>query len=166
MELQVSAFIPALSFRQPWIWTIFECGKRTENRVWHRKFRGQFLIHASKGMTKDEFESCYRFALEVGTVPGKYQLDPPRKEDLQFGGIVGRARIDADPAPPAPALFGDDDPWHMEGQWGYPLSAVERLVDAAGKPAIIPWRGALGFFTVPAADLQTAMADGLHFREV
>lgn len=169
-------FIPALSFRQPWIWTIFECGKRIENRVWRRRFRGEFLIHASKGMTRGELEDGYMFARHVGTVPGKWRLDPPTKAELQFGGIVGRARIDGDPLLPRwPRSLLDDgitdpwritDPWHMTDQYGYPLSAVERLVDADGAPTIIPWRGELGFFSVSRADLAAAMDAGQRFISV
>jgi hypothetical protein len=46
----------ALSIRQPWAWLILNAGKDIENRDWPTHFRGRFLIHASKGMTHDEYE--------------------------------------------------------------------------------------------------------------
>lgn len=45
----------ALSIRQPWAWLIVHGGKDIENRSWHTKFRGRFLVHAAKGMTSNEF---------------------------------------------------------------------------------------------------------------
>jgi hypothetical protein len=47
----------ALSIRQPWAWLILHAGKDIENRDWPTKYRGPFLIHASKGMTRDEYET-------------------------------------------------------------------------------------------------------------
>jgi hypothetical protein len=44
----------ALSIRQPWAWLILNAGKDIENRDWLTRFRGPFLIHASKGMTRAE----------------------------------------------------------------------------------------------------------------
>src|SRR3990167_9411398 len=46
----------ALSIRQPWAWLILHAGKDIENRGWPTSFRGRFLIHASKGMTRAEYE--------------------------------------------------------------------------------------------------------------
>jgi hypothetical protein len=47
----------ALSIRQPWAWLILHAGKDIENRDWPTRFRGRFLIHAAKGMTRDEYEN-------------------------------------------------------------------------------------------------------------
>ena len=41
----------ALSIRQPWAWLIVNSHKHIENCDWPTKFRGRFLIHASKGVT-------------------------------------------------------------------------------------------------------------------
>lgn len=46
----------ALSIRQPWAWHILNSGKDIENRDWPTRFRGRVLIHASKGMTRAEYE--------------------------------------------------------------------------------------------------------------
>jgi len=38
----------ALSIQQPWAWAIIHGGKDVENRTWPTKFRGRFLVHASR----------------------------------------------------------------------------------------------------------------------
>ena len=48
-----------LSIRQPWAWLILNAGKDIENREWPTRFRGRVLIHASKGMTHDEWEDAW-----------------------------------------------------------------------------------------------------------
>ena len=49
----------ALSFRQPWLWSIFDLGKDVENRVWFTKYRGPILLHAAKSLPLNELESSY-----------------------------------------------------------------------------------------------------------
>ena len=76
----------ALSLRQPFAWLVVHGGKRIENRLWHlptRMVGVPFLIHAAKGMTKDEYREGSLMAAEIGVAV------PPR-EKLLFGGIVGR----------------------------------------------------------------------------
>lgn len=43
----------ALSIKQPWAYAILRKGKDIENRTWKTKFRGRFLIHASKSVDKN-----------------------------------------------------------------------------------------------------------------
>lgn len=50
--------IKALSIRQPWAWLILWAGKDIENRSRRFHFRGRFLIHASAGMTRNEYLRC------------------------------------------------------------------------------------------------------------
>ena len=52
----------ALSIRQPWATLILHGQKDIENRSWATRQRGQVLIHASKGMTRDEWEESIIFA--------------------------------------------------------------------------------------------------------
>ena len=59
----------ALSIRQPWAWMILYAGKDIENREWPTRFRGRVLIHASKGMTHDEWEDAWEFAHGSGASP-------------------------------------------------------------------------------------------------
>lgn len=131
----------ALSLRQPWAWLVVEGLKPLENRRWNTKRRGPFLVHAAKGMTKDDYTQAVDFARSVDPT-----IAIPLPGDLDFGGIVGRARI-VDVVPPCttePSLLWRpcEHPWHMGGQFGF------RLDDVAKTP-FVRCVGALGFFRVP-----------------
>lgn len=130
----------ALSLRQPWAWMVVHGGKRIENRRWNTRVRGPFLIHAAKGMTRDEYEGAVDFASDVNAA-----LVVPPFEAMQRGGIIGRARI-VDVVPPCHGdLFHHECPhaWHMEEQFGFVLEGVEAI-------PFYPLRGELGFFNVAA----------------
>lgn len=145
----------ALSLRQPWAAFVLHHGKRVENRRWNTLFRGEFLIHAAKGMTDDE----YRGALEMlDGVNGLQPVDVVPKETLQRGGFVGVARV-VDVVPPRPEiLIGqlglglvEHYPeelreggwrWHMREQFGFVLRDVRPL-------PFVPYPGSLNFFRVP-----------------
>lgn len=118
----------ALSIKQPWAWLIVHGGKDIENRSWHTKYRGRFLVHASKGMTRDEYTTAYQFALERGIT------DMPRFAELQRGGIIGSVEL-------VDSLDHSDSPWYM-GQKGYLLRDPQYL-------PFIPYPGQLHFFEVP-----------------
>ncbi len=129
----------ALSLRQPWAWVVIHGGKRIENRRWNTRFRGDLLIHAAKGMTREEYEDALDFAKGVDR-----SLLVPDPLDLPRGGIVGRAKL-VDVIPPCrPAAMlvePCEHSWHMPGQFGFVLEDVEPL-------PFRPMRGALGFFEV------------------
>src|SRR4051794_36490822 len=82
----------ALSVRQPWAWLIVNGFKPIENRDWPTRFRGKLLIHASKGMTKHEYEDC---ADLVAAIERRLEtkIPLPAFDDLERGGIVGEAEI-------------------------------------------------------------------------
>lgn len=120
----------ALSIRQPWAWLILHAGKTVENRSWPTKYRGPVLIHAGKGMTRAEYEDAADFAHFCCGV-NEMELF----ENLQRGGIVGRARI-------VDCVTASDSPWFV-GPFGFVLADVQPL-------PFRPFRGALGFFDVPA----------------
>lgn len=117
----------ALSIRQPWAWLIVHGGKDIENRSWHTKFRGRFLVHASQGCTKDEYAEAYRFARQIGILV-------PRLEDLERGGIIGSVEL-------VDSLDTSGSPWYM-GQKGFLLRDPKPL-------PFTPYKGRLGFFDVP-----------------
>lgn len=124
----------ALSLRQPWAWMVVNGGKGIENRKWNTARRGDFLIHAAKGMTRKEYFAALEFARHVAP-----ELDVPPMADLMYGGIIGRARI-VDVHPPCAA--GEcTHPWHMAGQFGFVLAEVQPLL-------FHPLVGSLGFFKV------------------
>lgn len=116
----------ALSIRQPWAWLILNAGKDIENRDWPTSFRGRFLIHASKGMTRDEYENGL---LTLEDIDSRIQLPPFEK--LERGGIVGTAMLTA-------CVRQSESPWFF-GIYGFELRDVMPL-------PFRPYRGALGFF--------------------
>lgn len=121
----------ALSIRQPWAWLIANGHKDIENRTWPTKFRGRVLIHASKGMTRAEYEDVEDF-LDDFT-----QITLPAFDVIERGGIVGVATITHCVPSNARASL-----WHMEGQFGF------QIADAKPLP-FVACKGALGFFDVP-----------------
>lgn len=123
----------ALSIRQPWAWLIMNAGKDIENRVWQTPVRGRILVHAAKGMTRDEFEDADDFAANIThnyDRIGKY----PVFEDLERGGIVGSVEI-------VDCVRASDSPWFV-GTFGFVLRDPRPL-------PFRPFKGALGFFEVP-----------------
>jgi len=122
----------ALSIRQPWAWLIVNDHKDVENRTWSTNYRGRVLIHAGKGMTRDEYDDALATALHVG-----YRGFFPPREQLDRGGIVGAATIVGCAHPDRRT-----SPWHMGGQYGFELACPKPIPFVACK-------GALGFFNVP-----------------
>ncbi|WP_321865680.1 ASCH domain-containing protein [Paraburkholderia tropica] len=126
----------ALSIRQPWAWLIANGHKDIENRTWSTKFRGPVLIHAGKGMTRDEYDFAKDFVFGGEGIPPELFFDLPEFNELERGGIVGIATI-TDCVPPALAK----SPWHIDGSFGF------QIADA--KPTqFLPCKGALSFFDV------------------
>lgn len=66
-----------LTIKQPWATLIMQGDKRFEFRSWNTKYRGEFLIHAGKGVDK---EAMIRLK--------KYLPD-----EIPFGKILGKATI-------------------------------------------------------------------------
>lgn len=81
-----------LSIRQPWAWLVANGWKNIENRTWPTGFRGRFLIHAAKGMTRAEYDACLLFVMSTGMTIWKAlpMFDSPQ---LCRGGIVGEAEL-------------------------------------------------------------------------
>lgn len=122
----------ALSIRQPWAWLIANGHKDIENRTWPTQFRGRVLIHASKGMTKAEYEDADDFLDYIES-----DLALPSREQFERGGIIGVATI-VDCVPTAQRK----SKWHMEGQFGFLIANAKPL-------PFVECKGALGFFDVP-----------------
>jgi len=122
----------ALSIRQPWAHMILHHGKNIENRTWHTNIRGRVLIHASKGMTANEWADAWEFAEDA--VSG--ELTSPHVNEVQRGGIIGSVEI-------VDCVGGSMSHWFV-GPWGFVLR----------NPVVLPFypcRGMLGFFEVPNA---------------
>lgn len=120
----------ALSIRQPWAWLIANGHKWIENRSWRTSFRGPFWIHASQTYDRPgELWVRRRFP----------ELKLPKKEELERGGIVGRAVFRA-------VVRVSPSPW-FEGPWGF-------LIEDAEPVPFFPARGMLGFFSLELEALE------------
>lgn len=122
----------ALSVRQPWTYCIMHLGKPFENRDWNTSLRGEICLHAAKGMTRDEYESCLSWVHHVSvTRPFPTGQVFPEFKELQRGGIVGTVEITG-------VVTESDDPWFV-GRYGFALANPKPI-------EFIPVKGALGFF--------------------
>lgn len=117
----------ALSIRQPWAWLIVNGHKDIENRDWSTRLRGPVLIHASKGMTRDEYEDGQFLAQGLNIIIPDFEI-------LERGGIIGQASI-------VGCITDSASPWFF-GKYGFVLADAKPL-------PFRPLRGALGFFNVP-----------------
>ena len=120
----------ALSVRQPWAWAIIHGGKDVENRSAFAVSKGSFepkriCIHASIGMTRQEYRHARLFMLAIG-------VGCPRPDMLVRRAIIGVATVDE-------VVTESDSPWFF-GPRGLVLSNVEAINS-------IPVSGALGYFT-------------------
>ena len=113
-----------LTIKQPWAELILQGKKKIEIRKWNTKFRGKFLIHASKIPDKEAM--------------GKFGFD-----DLPCWLIVGEAELVDVKKYSGKKEFEDDKNKHMAtgdfGDYGFILRNVKRV-----RP--IPARGMLGFW--------------------
>lgn len=123
----------ALSIRQPWAWLIAQGIKDVENRTWATKYRGSFLIHASKNFDKKAFD----IMMSNRCIPGLFcKCDMPKNEkDFETGGIVGIAFI-------TDVLQKSHLFWHEQGKHGF-------VIQKARAVEFIELPGRLGFFDVP-----------------
>ncbi|MFM0226164.1 ASCH domain-containing protein [Paraburkholderia dipogonis] len=115
--------------------------KDVENRSWPTKFRGRVLIHASKGMTRAEYEDVKDFIFMGLGIPPEIRL-PPR-EALARGGIVGIVTITD-----CVSSARQRSPWHIDGAFGF------QIADAKPLP-FVECKGALGFFDIPEDVAET-----------
>lgn len=115
----------ALSVRQPWAWLIVKGHKPVENRSWWTSFRGRFWVHASKSMSKIEYEVCRNFVLK------EFGLMVPAASMLPRGGIVGWATLEA-------CVKEHESKW-FAGPYGFVLARP-------GECNFRACKGKLGFF--------------------
>ncbi len=87
----------ALSVRQPWAWAIIYAGKDIENRSAAAIQKGRMIckriaIHASKGMTRDEYEDGRNYIADVLFRKG-IGGSVPRPEELVRGALIGSVSV-------------------------------------------------------------------------
>lgn len=119
-----------LSIRQPWAWLICNGWKDIENRNWATKYRGRFLVHASKGCTQSEYEDAKSLVTNIERETGQV-IPLPALQDLDRGGIVGVVEL-------TDCVAESDSPWFF-GDYGFTLANAAPL-------AFLPLTGRLGFF--------------------
>ena len=110
----------ALTLIQPWAWLVVHGGKRIENRGWSTQLRGEFLVHAAKGMTREQYYGALAFTAKAAP-----EVSVPPAESLERGGIVGVAEIFG--VLPRPVSDASRDGWRMLGQFGFQLRNVRPL---------------------------------------
>lgn len=136
----------ALSVRQPWAWAVIYDGKDIENRtaaaVRHGMKPQRICIHASKGMTQDEYDDTRAFMKGLG-------VKCPRPDELVRGAIIGAvtvtAVVDNHESPwffgPRGLVLTDPvavDPIPVAGQLGYFKWKEGGKLDAP-KPWMVAW---------------------------
>lgn len=116
-----------ISLWQPWAWAIILAGKNVENRTINWHYRGEFLIHAAKIRVKDqEWEELQAYFME------KFKVILPETDQLNFGGIVGKANI-------IDCVTESDSPWYEVGKKGWVLRDQKPI-------KFIPYSGQQGIF--------------------
>lgn len=119
----------ALSVRQPWAWAIVAGVKDIENRTTFAVTKGSMsarpvAIHASKSMTRNEYEEAADFMASLG-------VECPRPDDLIRGAIIGFVDVTA-------VVKTSDSPWFF-GPRGLVLANARQVTPIAAQ-------GALGYF--------------------
>ncbi len=118
----------ALSLKQPWAELVLQEKKTIETRKWNTKFRGKFLIHASKNVDREKMR-------ELGW-----------EKELPLGKVVGSAFLKEVVVYDSEEKFLRDYNRHLSKNfcnptYGFVLENVRRI-----KPFSI--KGKLGFFEV------------------
>jgi hypothetical protein len=113
----------AISLLNPWAWAVVMGLKDIENRKWSTKFRGEILIHASKG-----YDPIGEIVLRENGV------EPPPRDSLDYGALIGKVTI-------TDCVKFSASKWFF-GPWGFTLKDTVRFE----RPT--PCKGQLGFFMV------------------
>lgn len=125
----------ALSVRQPWAWAIIHAGKDIENRDWKAlpSFRCRIAIHASSGMTRDEYEDT---AETIESLAGKAHACPEAAV-LARGAIIGSVDV-------IDAVVCNLDTGRKLSPWAFGRVCLVLRDPVPCEP--IPCKGQLGFF--------------------
>jgi len=144
-----------LSLRQPWATLIALGAKRVETRSWPTRRRGPFLVHASRGMPRQNVALCQREPIRSILAEAGY----PTPESLPRGAIVGAARlVDCrliTPETDVPPLEREVDHF-SPGRFAWYLVEPRRLASP------VPARGRLGFWPLPGP-VAAAVLEQLRF---
>lgn len=117
----------ALSLKQPWAELVVSGKKTIELRKWNTKFRGEFLVHASK--------------IPDSNAMGKLGF---KENSVPLGSILGKARLVDVKKYDSKAELAKDKNKHLAtsdwGEYGFVLKDIRRLE----KPILA--KGSLNFW--------------------
>ncbi len=116
----------ALSLKQPYAELVVSGRKTIEIRNWNTKFRGEFLVHASKSVDKEAMKRFGFDKLPSGSIIGKAELTDVKKYHNEKD-------------------FQEDKKLHLAsseyGNYGFILKNIQRV-------EMKECKGALGFWEV------------------
>ena len=125
-----------LSIKQPYAELIVSGKKTVELRTWNTKFRGEFLVHASKRIEKDD---CKRLNID--------------SDKLITGAVIGRANLYGVKLYGSRKEFAADSHLHLASERYYPDHAYGFLLRNVSRlPKPVYMKGRLGFYNV---EIQT-----------
>lgn len=142
----------AISLWQPWatLWLLTDPDEKVfETRSWYAAHRGELLVHAAK-----KRDGEVRIALDMGYWRERLEIHGLTVADLAFGAVIGQVQLRG--CCQMRNMPEPSERERMAGLWTPERYAWER----APRPRIferpIPFRGAQGFFEVPASELLAA----------
>ena len=125
-------WVRAIAIKQPHAWAVIHAGKDIENRseaaanAYRPAVGRRVFIHASKGMTRAEYERAAAFMASIGVAC-------PAPADLIYGGVIGSVLVER-------IVTRHSSPW-----FAGPVGLV--LTDPRPEP-FRPMRGQVGLFKV------------------
>lgn len=136
----------AISFLNPWPYTILHMDKRIENRkkpiVTEANMDRTLWMHVSQDMPAKAERACHKFMREIGLDPDQL----PKRDELVYGGFVATFKVVDVILPGGRTRSGGPHPlrnnkWYMN-LWGYVLDEVRAI-------PFVPCKGALSCWTIP-----------------
>lgn len=86
-----------LTIKQPWATLIMQQDKRYEFRSWKTNYRGEFLIHAGKGLDKDAAKRLKKYLpeeLPMGMILGKVTITDCIPMSEEFASMLAAENSD------------------------------------------------------------------------
>ena len=129
MNAEKGKALKAITVRQPW--AIIYAGKDIENRNWSTKFRGRVAIHASKGLSKKQYEK------EVDILIQRYNCkeEIPSYETAIRGAILGIVEI-------IDCVTSSQSKW-FEGKYGFVLKNPQAIEPIYCRGSLSFWNSSL-----------------------
>lgn len=144
----------ALSIKQPWAWAICNLPEKfrkdVENRNWVTKYRGDFLVHASKGFDSVGYERMCDYLATLG-----YDGYIPTKKEFVHGALVGVTTLNR-VLKDNNAYYHQSDSIWFEGEYGF------ELINTYAFENPISYKGRLNFFNVDNELVREEMEKAIY----